>query len=250
MSASLAPLLLCFGKLRHRSAATWRLCERKDRASPRSARAALTPGHLARLSLPGPSQLSTYTAPPLPTDPTALGELEDRLLASYRNVQHFEFLAPGRVTDLYARYRQLPDSLMADQKALISAVLCIGRMGELTFEQSTDGEKRMRPTPVGESREDITYFRLALDYLEEFGAASCTALCECSGCLKRRRDNADAVMTILYYIFLQCSFVHPSDTSLLSSTLLHQSFTPRAGNILAHARAVAHPLSNSRPPEH
>lgn len=140
-------------------------------------------GHSARLTLPCPSQLSTFTVPVLPSDPDALALLENRLLVSYREVQHFEFLAQGRVADLYARHRQLPDSLNPDQRALISSVLCIGRLGELAFELSPDGEKSMRPIPDGESREDITYFRLALSQLEEFGSASCTALCECGHCL-------------------------------------------------------------------
>jgi hypothetical protein len=115
------------------------------------------------------------TGSPLPSDPLELTALEDRLLVAYRLVQHFDFLSATRVTDLYARHRALPTSLVADQRALIAAVMCLGRLSELVF---PGGHSRMRCIPVSEPREDITYFRLALTHLDQWGAASCTALCE------------------------------------------------------------------------
>jgi hypothetical protein len=138
----------------------------------------LTPGHAARLSLPGPSHLSTLTATALPGDPADLAALEDRLLTSYRAVQHFEFLSPARVADLYARHRDLPESVVLDQRALLAAVLCLGRLSELSFEPTKEGGSRMRPIPPGEAREDVTYFRMALSDLDAFGAPSTTALCK------------------------------------------------------------------------
>lgn len=93
-------------------------------------------------------------------------------------VQHFEFLSPARVADLYARHRELPDSLVPDQRALLAAVLCLGRLSELCFEPTKEGGSRMRPIAPREAREDVTYFRMALSHLDAFGAASCTALCE------------------------------------------------------------------------
>jgi hypothetical protein len=53
--------------------------------------------------------------------------------------------------------------------------MCLGRLSELVF---PGGHSRMRCIPVSEPREDITYFRLALTHLDQWGAASCTALCE------------------------------------------------------------------------
>ncbi|KAL1412130.1 hypothetical protein Q8F55_003131 [Vanrija albida] len=144
------------------------------------------PGHTARLSLPGPSRLASLSGTPLPSDVNELADLEDRLLMAYRAVQHFEFLPPGRVNDLYTRHRTLPESLLPDQRALVAAVLCLGRLSELAFEPVpvTQAEgpgsaagHRMRPCPTDETREDITYFRLALAHLDHWGAASCTALC-------------------------------------------------------------------------
>ncbi|BEJ13893.1 hypothetical protein CspHIS471_0310670 [Cutaneotrichosporon sp. HIS471] len=134
-------------------------------------------GNSERLSLPGPSRLSSFTATALPADPSDLAVLEDRLLVSYRAVQHFEFLSPSRVADLYARHRDLPESLVPDQRALLASVLCLGRLSELSFELTKEGGNRMRPIAPGEAREDVTYFRMALGHLDAFGAASCTALC-------------------------------------------------------------------------
>jgi hypothetical protein len=52
-------------------------------------------------------------------------------------------------------------------------------MSELCLEIGPDGvPRRFRPPQHGERREDVTYFRLALSHLEQWGAASCTALCE------------------------------------------------------------------------
>lgn len=133
---------------------------------------------MARLSLPGPVRLASYQGTSLPSDAGDLAALEDRLLLAYRAVQHFEFLSPGRVSDLYARHRALPESLVHDQRALIAAVLCLGRLSELSFEPTPEGGSRMRAIPLEETREDITYFRLALSHLDAFGAASCTALCK------------------------------------------------------------------------
>lgn len=100
-------------------------------------------------------------------------------MLAYRHIQYFDFLSPGRVADLYTRHRTLPESLVPDQRALVAAVLCLGRLAELIFEVSPDGApQRFRPVPNGARREDITYFRLALSHLEQWGAASCTALCK------------------------------------------------------------------------
>lgn len=140
--------------------------------------ATLTTGHSARLSLPDPSRLSSFSSTALPHDQADLAALEDRLMTSYRAVQHFEFLSPARVADLYTRHRELPDSLVPDQRALLAAVLCLGRLSELSFEITKEGGSRMRPIAPGEAREDITYFRMALGHLDAFAAASCTALCE------------------------------------------------------------------------
>lgn len=99
-------------------------------------------------------------------------------MRGFQAVQHFEFLPPSRVADLYSRHRTLPESLVPDQRALIASVLCLGRLGELAFEASSVGVHQMRAISPKDSREDVTYFRLALNYLDEWGAASCTALGE------------------------------------------------------------------------
>lgn len=123
--------------------------------------------------------MSTISGTPLPSDPHALAALEGRLLLAYRHMQFFEFLPPGRVEDLYVRHRDIPDSLAADQRALIASALCLGRLSELMFDFNPAPNAQMIHSPRrGESREDVTYFRLALSHLEQWGAASCTALCE------------------------------------------------------------------------
>lgn len=136
----------------------------------------LTTGHIARTSLPGPSNLLAQAAPPLPSSRRELQALEDRLVVSYRSMQHFEFLSAPRVNDLYLRHRSVPDTLTIDQRALVAAVLCLGRMTELAF-HSKDGTLTVRPIPPLEPREDLAYYKLTMQYLEQFGSSSCTAVC-------------------------------------------------------------------------
>jgi len=97
---------------------------------------------------------------------------------AYRAAQHFDFLPNNRINDMYTRHRSLPDSLVHDQRALIAGVMCLGRLSELVFFPNGESSHKMRAIPPGESREDVTYFRLALTHLDQWGAASVTALCE------------------------------------------------------------------------
>lgn len=136
----------------------------------------LTSGHHARTSLPGPSKLSNKPAPALPTSRRELQELEDRLIVSHRSLQEFEFLSTARVNDLYMRHRSLPETLTVDQRALVAAVLCLGRMSEIAFHDK-NGTVTLGAISPHESREDITYYKLTMQYLEQFGSSSCTALC-------------------------------------------------------------------------
>lgn len=132
---------------------------------------------MARTSLPGPSNLLNQPGPPLPHTRRELQALEDRLVVSYRTMQHFEFLSGSRVNDLYLRHRSQPETLTTDQRALVAAVLCLGRLSELAF-HAIDGTVTVRPIPPLETREDLTYYKLAMQYLEQFSSTSCTALCE------------------------------------------------------------------------
>jgi len=66
-------------------------------------------------------------------------------------------------------------SLMADQRALVYAMLCLGRLHEI-FWRMVDGQSQAVGVDSTESREDVMYYRNALSVLDAWGSASLTAL--------------------------------------------------------------------------
>jgi hypothetical protein len=75
---------------------------------------------------------------------------------------------------LYRRYRAIPNALTDDQKALIYSLLCVARFALIRSEMNTatDGETSLSRN----TREDITYYHLALTALKRWGQQSLTAL--------------------------------------------------------------------------
>jgi len=75
-----------------------------------------------------------------------------------------------RVLAIYVRYRTLPDTLQEDENALVYASLCLALYVKMSTFVSSG-------SPRPESREDITYFRMAVDALNIWNRPSITAAC-------------------------------------------------------------------------
>lgn len=78
-----------------------------------------------------------------------------------------------RVFNLYARHRALPETLAEDERALLYASLCVALHTQMSRYVSSGA-----PKPA--TREDITYFRMALDALTLWNRPSILAVCECT----------------------------------------------------------------------
>lgn len=111
--------------------------------------------------------------------PPALRTFEDLLIDSLfiDNTSAFrqqEFLAVDRdwLLSLYRRYREIPDSLNDDERGLIFAILCIARFVLIRTEMNSSPGFTIQ----GTSREDITYYHLALAALERWNRQSLTSI--------------------------------------------------------------------------
>lgn len=96
---------------------------------------------------------------------------------STANLERLEAIDKNQLYALYSRYRALPDTLTGDQLGLIYAALCSARANER--------KKGMG----GESREDVTYHRKALDAIETWARPSTVALCELNSLWPRARAS-------------------------------------------------------------
>lgn len=109
------------------------------------------------------------TRPVLPSYPEII-VLEDRLIAhlyTAPDLDRLETVDKSNLFNLYSRYRVLPSTLTLDQKGLVYAALCSARANE------------RKKGIGGTSREDVTYYHMALDAIKTWGRPSTPSLCEC-----------------------------------------------------------------------
>jgi hypothetical protein len=129
-------------------------------------------------------RLTNTQATPLPPSPQNI-ILEDALMQHLLISTDFSSLQLGyfdrnRVSSLYNRYRALPKTLSDDQLALVYSALCLARYTQLkntndlaTELQEGGGEGQ---DVQQQSREDLTYFRMAMDALERWDRPSTYAV--------------------------------------------------------------------------
>lgn len=89
------------------------------------------------------------------------------------DLDRLESIDRPRLLNLYNRYRALPSSLTEDQKALVYAALCVAR-----HYQMRAGPATAMFDPETPSREDVTYYHMAMEAIEAWGRPSVDALCE------------------------------------------------------------------------
>ena len=102
-------------------------------------------------------------------------DFEDDLMNSClsEELPYLKCLDVSRLGDLYSKYRALPETLTGDQNALIYASLCLARYSRLR----RAGALRSKNQST-QSREDLTYYRMAREALESWETASITGICE------------------------------------------------------------------------
>jgi hypothetical protein len=121
------------------------------------------------------TRLSALHGSPLPPE-ADIEAFEDELMRHLiitNDLEQASSLDRLQIVTLYNRYRIFPTALTADQKAMVYAALCLAKHAMMRSYVSTG-------TPVAESqtREDVTYFRMACECLSQWSFPSVHALCK------------------------------------------------------------------------
>lgn len=121
------------------------------------------------------TRLSALHASPLPPD-SDIEAFEDELMRQLiitNDLEQASSLDRLQIVTLYNRYRIFPTALTADQKALVYAALSLAKHALMKSYVSTGS-----PVAASETREDVTYFRMACECLAQWSFPSVHALCE------------------------------------------------------------------------
>lgn len=142
-------------------------------------RGIFTAGYDLQLHIDDRARLSRFRAAALLPAPL-LQEYEDSLitfLETSPSVTHLDFISPSRLTEIYKRYRALPNSLTDDHKALLHACFCLASFTLARTKKGIDGHQDVQANGEEEDREDVTYFRMACEELARWNRPSTAALC-------------------------------------------------------------------------
>lgn len=121
------------------------------------------------------TRLSALHASPLPP-PNEIEAFEDELMRQLiitNDLEQASSLDRLQIVTLYNRYRIFPTALTADQKAMVYAALCLAKHAMMRSFVVTG-----TPTEDSQTREDVTYFRMACECLAQWSFPSVHALCE------------------------------------------------------------------------
>ena len=125
-----------------------------------------------------PSTSLESPLPPLPPLDPDYGL--QAIIAFNRHMLAFcSYLTEARSMDLYQRYNDLPRSLSPDLVALVYACLALGLLRLKSFHMSDD-LGRLLPNSIAEDdpREDVAFFRHAIERLQVWGSVSFISLRE------------------------------------------------------------------------
>jgi hypothetical protein len=120
------------------------------------------------------TRLSALHASPLPPD-SDIEAFEDELMRHLiitNDLEQASALDRLQIVTLYNRYRIFPTALTADQKAMVYAALCLAKHAMMKAYISSG-----TPDAPVQTREDVTYFRMACECLAQWSFPSVHALC-------------------------------------------------------------------------
>lgn len=125
-------------------------------------------------------RMANLFATPLPHSPADLISFEDELMRHLilsRDATQHGRIGKSQFVTLYNRYRSEPLSMSDDQRAVVYGMLCLAKHDTMkVFVQSGI------PTIESQTREDVTYFRMACACLAGVTEPSIYAVCELAAC--------------------------------------------------------------------
>lgn len=120
------------------------------------------------------TRLTGTAGTPLPPVPD-LFAFEDALFQvfltshEFTQLDHLQTAESSVYVSLYQRYRVMAQTLTDDQTAIVYAVLCVARFGQIRAAINSG-------SPIESSREDITYYHMACAALQRWGRPSLSAV--------------------------------------------------------------------------
>lgn len=106
--------------------------------------------------------IDQLVAAPLPTGPQ-LASLEDALIAIVCDEgqhEHFQWLDADFIVRLHKRFRVLPNTIAADELAVLNATFCVARLRQIESESTSQSPFQLSTSTA--FRHDLTYFQMAL----------------------------------------------------------------------------------------